>query len=205
MKLEIIQNESKNKEESLNKCLEELNVNENEVYYYITETESGLFKNKKYTSYVTTKYEVKRYIKEYLENLSKQMNTTFNVEVNENEGVISVFIITDNNALIIGKEGATLNAIQTMLRQSIKKYGNFNIKINLDIANYKAKKEKNIKYEVKKIAKEVLNTKIDAKLEPMNSYERRIVHTVLSEFKNITTESEGEEPNRCVVIKYKED
>ena len=205
MKLEIIQNESKNKEESLNKCLEELNVNENEVYYYITETESGLFKNKKYISYVTTKYEVKRYIKEYLENLSKQMNTTFNVEVNENEGVISVFIITDNNALIIGKEGATLNAIQTMLRQSIKKYGNFNIKINLDIANYKAKKEKNIKYEVKKIAKEVLNTKIDAKLEPMNSYERRIVHTVLSEFKNITTESEGEEPNRCVVIKYKED
>ena len=79
------------------------------------------------------------------------------------------------------------------------------IKLNLDISNYKAKKVKNMQYQVKQIAKDVLKSHVEAKLDPMNSYERRIVHTLISEFDNLCTESVGEEPNRCVVIKYKED
>ena len=202
MVLEVVKHEAKNKDEAINKCLEELNVNLSEVYYYINESESGLFKSKKYTAYVTTKYAVKEYIKSYLGELAKKMGTTFNIEVNEKEGVISILIVTDNNAVLIGKDGNTLNSIQTILRQSIRKFGNFDIKINLDIAGYKSKREKNIMYEAKKIAREVSKTKVDAKLDPMNSYERRIVHTAISDFKHIETESEGEEPNRCVVIKY---
>jgi spoIIIJ-associated protein len=62
---------------------------------------------------------------------------------------------------------------------------------------------KKIEIEVRKIAKEVLETKIDAKLDPMNSFERRLVHTIVSEFDGLYTESEGEPPNRYVVIKYK--
>ena len=205
MVLEIVENESKNKEEALNKCLQELNVNLGEVYYYIVESEAGLFGKKKYTAYVTTKYAVKEFIRDYLNDLAKKMNTTFNIEINENDGIISVVVITDNNAVLIGKDGSTLNSIQMLLRQTLRKYGNFNIKVNLDIAGYRHKKEKNITYEVKKIANEVSKTKVDAKLDSMNSYERRIVHTALSNFKNIETESEGEEPNRYVVIKYKED
>lgn len=204
MVLEVAKQEAKNKDDALNKCLEELNVNLSEVYYYIRETESGLFKSKKYTAYVITKYGVKEYIKSYLGDLARKMGTTFNIEVNENDGVISVLIVTDNNAIFIGKDGSTLNAIQTILRQSIRKFGNFDIKVNLDIAGYKSKRERNIMYEAKKIAKEVSKTKVDAKLDPMNSYERRLVHTAISDFKNIETESEGEEPNRCVVIKYVE-
>ena len=204
MVLEVAKQEAKNKDDALNKCLEELNVNLSEVYYYIRETESGLFKSKKYTAYVITKYGVKEFIKSYLGDLARKMGTTFNIEVNENDGVISVLIVTDNNAIFIGKDGNTLNAIQTILRQSIRKFGNFDIKVNLDIAGYKSKRERNIMYEAKKIAKEVSKTKVDAKLDPMNSYERRLVHTAISDFKNIETESEGEEPNRCVVIKYVE-
>ena len=79
------------------------------------------------------------------------------------------------------------------------------LKVNLDASNYKAKKNKNLEYEVKKIAKDVLKTKIDAKLDPMTSFERRIVHNVVNNFENLMTESVGETPNRCVVIKYKED
>lgn len=202
MVLEIAKSESKNKDEALNSCLEKLNVNLGEVYYYINESEAGLFKSKKYTAYVTTKYSVKEYVRDYLNNLAKKMGTAFNIEVNENDGVISAIIVSDNNAVLIGKDGSTLNSIQMLLRQSLRKYGNFDIKVNLDIAGYKSKKEKNIIYEAKKIAKEVLRTKIDAKLDPMNSYERRLVHTAISDFKNIETESEGTEPNRCVVIKY---
>lgn len=202
MVLEIAKHEEKNKDEAINRCLEELNVNLSEVYYYVNESESGLFKSKKYTAYVTTKYGVKEYIKKYLSELAKKMGTTFNIEVNEKDGVISVLIVTDNNAVFIGKDGSTLNSIQTILRQSIRKFGNFDIKVNLDIAGYKSKRERIIMSEAKKIAREVSKTKVDAKLDPMNSYERRLVHTAISDFKHIDTESEGEEPNRCVVIKY---
>lgn len=205
MVLEIVNHESKNKEDSLNKCLEELNVNLNEIYYYTVESETGLFGKKKYKTYVVTKYAVKEFIKEFLNELAKNMNTTFNIEVNESEGIISVIIVTDNNAVLIGKDGNTLSAIQTILRQAIRNYGNFGIKVNLDVAGYKAKRERNITYEVKKIAREVIKTHVDAKLDPMNSYERRIVHTALANFKNIETQSEGEEPNRYTVIKYRED
>ena len=203
--LKVVKNESKNKEEALNKCLEEFNVNSNEVYSYVEESSSGLFGKKKYTVYVVTKYDVKKYVKEFLNDLANNMNTSFNVEVNEKDGIISAIIITDDSGILIGKEGKTLNAIQTILRQSLRKYGNFDIKVNLDISGYKAKREKNIEREVRRIAKEVLKTKIEAKLDPMNSYERRIVHTIISEYDDLATQSEGEAPNRYVVIKIKED
>ena len=202
--LEIVRNEAKTKEEALSKSLEELNVREDETFYFFEETEGGLFKGKKYISVVTTKYAVKEYIKTFLNELAKKMNTKFNIEIKETEYGFSVVIIGDNSAALIGKEGRTLTSIQNILRQSLKKYGNFNIKVNIDISNYKAKRERNIMYEVKKVCREVLKTKIDAKLDPMNSYERRIVHTVVSDFDNLVTESEGVQPNRYVVIKYKE-
>ena len=65
------------------------------------------------------------------------------------------------------------------------------------------KKVKRIEREIKKIAKEVLNSKIEAKLDPMNSYERRIVHTIISNFEKLETESFGQDPMRYVVIRYK--
>ena len=204
MVLEVVKNESKNNDDSLNKCLEELNVNLSEVYYYTIEETSGLFGKKKYTSFVTTKYAVKEYIRSFLKELSNKMNTIFNVEVNESDGIISVLVVSDNNAILIGKDGNTLKSIQMILRQSLRKYGNFDIKVNLDIAGYKEKRERNIIYEVKKIAREVRKSHVDAKIDPMNSYERRIVHTALANYRNIETESEGEEPNRYVVIKYTE-
>ena len=202
MVLEVVKNEAKNNDDAINKCLEELNVNLSEVYYFTRESESGLFKSKKYTVYMTTKYAVKEYIKTYLGELARKMGTAFNIEVNEKDGIISCLIVTDNNAVLIGKDGNTLNSIQSILRQSIRKFGNFYININLDIAGYKSKRERNIMYEAKKIAREVSKSKVDAKLDPMNSYERRLVHTAISDFKHIATESEGEDPNRCVVIKY---
>ena len=202
--LKVVKNESKTQEEALNKCLEDLNVNSSEVYSYFDE-ESGLFGKKKYIAYVVTKYDVKEYVKEFLLDLAKHMNISFNTEVNEKDGVISAIIITDDSAALIGKEGKTLNSIQTILRQSIRNFGNFDIKVNLDISGYKLKREKNIEREVRKIAKEVLKTKIEAKLDPMNSYERRIVHTIISSYAGLATQSEGEAPNRYVVIKIKED
>lgn len=194
---------AKTKEEALRQALEKLNSSEKEVYYYFESETSGLLKKQKYTVNVVTKYDVKLFLKDYISNLAKNLNTKIECEITEKLGGMQIVLVSDNNAVLIGKDGKTLSALQTILRQVLKNNGNFDIKLNVDISNYKAKKERNLAFEVKKIAKEVMKSGVDAKLDPMNSYERRIVHTVLCDFPNLTTESEGEEPNRYVVIKYK--
>ena len=73
------------------------------------------------------------------------------------------------------------------------------------IKDYKVSKEKQLTKEIEKLAKEVIETKLDVKLDPTNSYDRRIVHNVISKYDNLVTESIGETPNRYVVIKYKKD
>ena len=81
----------------------------------------------------------------------------------------------------------------------------FNIHVTVDVSNYKDKKVKRIEREVKRIMREVEKTKIEAKLDPMNSYERRIVHNAIGKIKGVATKSEGDEPNRCVVIRKEEE
>jgi spoIIIJ-associated protein len=95
-------------------------------------------------------------------------------------------------------------AIQTVLRQMVHNEIGMYPYILLDVENYKEKKISNLERTAKRIAKEVQKTKIDVSLDNMNSYERRIVHNVLTKFKNISTTSEGEEPNRHIVIRYVE-
>ena len=76
------------------------------------------------------------------------------------------------------------------------------IKINIDVSNYKIKKLNNLEKEVRKIAKEIIKTKLDVSLDPMNSYERRYIHNIINEYENLKTESIGEGKERHVVIKY---
>ena len=196
--------EGKTQEEALEKALSNLNASTNEVIYNITETEGKLFKAKKSIVNVVLKNDVKNEIKDFINELKKKMNIDINMEVKEVDDVFNVLLISDNNSILIGKEGRTINALQLILRQTLNKYG-LNIKVNLDVSNYKANKVKNIEYEIKKLARNVLDTKVEAKLDPMNSYERRVVHTVISEFEFLETESFGEEPERYVIIRYKED
>ena len=202
--LKLYSFEGKTQEEALEKALSNLNASTNEVIYNITETEGKLFKTKKSIVNVVLKNDVKNEIKDFINELKKKMNIDINMEVKEVDDVFNVLMISDNNSILIGKEGRTINALQLILRQTLNKYG-LNIKVNLDVSNYKANKVKNIEYEIKKLARNVLDTKVEAKLDPMNSYERRVVHTVISEFEFLETESFGEEPERYVIIRYKED
>lgn len=202
--LKLYSFEGKTQEEALEKALSNLNASTNEVIYNITETEGKLFKAKKSIVNVVLKNDVKNEIKDFINKLKKKMNIDINMEVKEVDDVFNVLLISDNNSILIGKEGRTINALQLILRQTLNKYG-LNIKVNLDVSNYKANKVKNIEYEIKKLARNVLDTKVEAKLDPMNSYERRVVHTVISEFEFLETESFGEEPERYVIIRYKED
>ena len=196
----------KNKEDLINSFLEENSLSEQDIYVIENETEEKLF-SKKYSIDIVTKQDVIGFIKDYFKALEELMGVEIGVEVRitdtEENDIYNVLLITNNNAIMIGKEGRTLDAMQTLLRQSIS--NNLPIKVNLDASNYKAKKNKNLEYEAKKLAREVLKTKVDVKLDPMTSFERRIVHNVVNKYDNLATESEGETPNRYVVIKYKED
>ncbi len=202
--MELKKYEGKNKEEILKKILKELNCNQNDLFLKSEFIEGKLFKSSKYIVSVVTKKEIIEYISEYIQNLSRCMKINIESEILESEDIFKVTLVSDQNAILIGKEGRTLNSIQLLLKQSIKNKIGLSLKINVDVANYKVKKLKNIEYEVKKIINEVQSTKITAALDPMNSYERRFVHNLVSEYKNLTTESIGEGRDRRVTIKYKE-
>ena len=106
---------------------------------------------------------------------------------------------------MIDKNGRTIDALQTItnsyLLEELKEY----YRVTIDVNDYKQKKTRRLEKLAKYTAKEVAKSKVEVKLDPMNSYERRIIHNALTNSKDVKTESTGEEPNRCVVIKPIED
>lgn len=203
--LELKKYEGKTKEEALQKCLTDFNVTEEDLYIRYSESEAKLFKSKKYFVEALPKSEVIEYIKSFLSSIAEGMNIEIHSEIKRNDNIYNVLLISDNNPILIGKDGRTLNALQILLRNVLSNQVGFNIKVVLDVANYKAKKQKNLEYEIKKIAKDILKSKVEVKLDPMNSYDRRIVHSIITQYEQLETESFGEAPNRYVVIRYKED
>lgn len=191
----------KTREEALEKALEELNVKEKEIYIKETEQKVGLFKNKKIDLEIIKKSDVIEEIKNFLKNITKLMGIEANLEVKTREDSVSITLYSDNNNILIGKSGRTIDALSMITKQYIHNETGTNFRFILDVGEYKAKQQKNIEYLAKKVAREVAKTKIEAKLDPMNSYERRLVHSILSDNEKVYTESIGEEPNRAVVIK----
>ncbi len=199
----LLMYEGKNREDLINKITEELNCNENELVILEQFTEGKIFKSQKYNLSVITKAEIKKQLKNFFNELSKLMNVTIESEINITEdNIYNINLVTSNNSILIGKEGKTLDAIQCLLRQISQNDLQNKIKINVDISNYKYEQTKKLEKNIKNIAKEVLKTKVDTSLDPMNSYNRRIVHTIVSEFPDLETESVGEGKERHVVIKY---
>lgn len=191
----------KTKEEALEKALEELMVNESEIYIKETEQKVGLFKNKKVELEIIKKVDVVEDLKSFIKNITKLMGIEANLEIKNREDNVSITLYSDNNNILIGKGGRTLDSISMIAKQYIKNEIGTNFRFQLDVGEYKVKQQKNIEYLAKKVAREVAKTKIEAKLDPMNSYERRLVHSILSDNDKVYTESVGEEPNRAVVIK----
>ena len=196
----------KTKEEAINNAKEELQeVEENLFIKELETTKGGLFKSKKVEIEVIEKREVVKDIKEYLIKLLKNMGYSVNIEVKNKEEVPKYIIFSDNDALLIGKNGKNLKALSTVVNQYLNTELGRNYKFIIDVNEYKEKREHSLERLAKRVAREVATTKIEVKLDSMNSYERRIIHNVLTNNKKVYTESEGEEPNRCVVIKPKED
>ncbi len=193
--------EAKTKEEAIRKACEKLNASEAEIIYHITEEKGRLFKAALYKISATTLINIAEEIKEYLREIITNLGLDANFESTIREKRINIQMYADNNAILIGKNGQTLKSLEVLAKQKVFNKYKTHINLNLDVENYKEKRIKNIEYLAKKTAREVRNTKVEVTLENMNSFERRIVHNALTDFKGITTISEGEEPNRHVIIK----
>lgn len=196
----------KNLEELKKESLEKLGLKENECLISVSSTKSGLFKTKEEFEIKIYKLEeIAEEIKNYLNEILTNMKINANFETKIREEQINIKMFSDNNKILIGRDGKTLKALQTVIRQHIYREIGAYPYVLLDVENYKEKKIKNLEFLTRKLAKEVLRTKQPVKMDDMNSYERRIAHNVLSKFDGLTSASEGEEPNRHIVIKIKED
>lgn len=143
--------------------------------------------------------------KMYLESILQTMEIGSRMEVRTlNDGEeIHYSIDSDENALLIGREGRTLLSIQYMLRNYLNTFVDGHLIVALDIGHYHENRKRQLEILATKTAKEVAQTKIAVKLDPMNSFDRRIIHTKLSEWRDVVTESEGEGEDRALVIKPK--
>ena len=195
----------KNKEDLLNLALYELNVNKDDVIFYEKEIKTGLFKTKKIELSIIKKIDIEEDLIEKIKNILNDMSINIiNIDTYYKNNTFYINLKTDNDSLIIGKNSKNLKALTTIIIKYLKNNELNEFKFVLDVSNYKKHKEKKLIFLAKNVAKEVLKTGIEVNLDPMNSYERCIVHNALSNFKNIVTESSGEEPNRYVVIKKRE-
>lgn len=145
--------------------------------------------------------------KEFLEELLKQMHfENASVYGNLEGSIIKLDVKVDENdtGIAIGKAGSTLDAIELLIRKSIDSRAN-NLRVNVDINNYKKRRDDKIRELANDTARKVQRSQKSWNLKYMNSYERRLAHEEISKFTNVTSHSEGIEPKRYVVVEYKDE
>lgn len=215
----IIVSQGKTTSEAIEKGLKELNLHRDQVEIRVLEQEKRSFfdilaprvvkveltvkeKPQKEEKILTeedlegTKNNVEKFIKEFLKNLGEEYKYDINIEKNE----INVKIDGGNSGTLIGYRGETLNALQHILSLIANKHTSAKVRVLLNVDGYKEKREKTLEELALKVSKTVIRTNKSITLEPMNAYERKIIHSKLQNMADIRTHSIGEEPHRRIVI-----
>lgn len=187
-------------DEAIRKATIDLQELEENLMITVKEEKKTLL-SKKVEIEVIEKREIKDYIKTILVSLLKDMGFQSEIEIRMNEGVPIYHIYSNNDALLIGKNGKNLAALTIIMKQIIIKQIGDNYRFYLDVSDYQEKNDQHLSMLAKRLAREVKETQIEVTMDSMNSYERRIVHNTLNNHPHVYTESIGEEPNRKVVIK----
>lgn len=206
--MKSIEMEGKNVEEAIEKAIKQLNVNRDNIKYEIIENGSkGLFNVIGVKPAKVKVWEVINCItiaRDFLDNLLKNMQMEAEIKIEESDNVLKINLSGKKMGLLIGYRGETLDAIQYLTSLAVNKNHELpHKKIILDTENYRSKREETLKGLAIKSANRVRKTNKSLKLEPMNPYERRIIHSALQNDKFVITHSEGEEPFRRVVIDLK--
>ncbi len=190
-------------EATLKYAASELRVNKDFIdLKVIEEKKSILGLNKTYMVEATVKFDVIKDSIMYLKAILADMEIDALVEAKPGEDKqVSFYIDANENPILIGKNGKTLDALQVLLKNYINLFTDEYYMVLVDVGGYKAQRKKQLEILATKTAKDVARTRVEARLGKMNAYERRVIHTKLADWRDVTTESEGEEPNRFVVIK----
>lgn len=202
--------QSKTVEDAINDALLELEVSKDDVEIEIIEEASkglfGIIGTKEAKVKVSVINDSINQARVFLNDIFRLMNIEADVEVEKEEEVLNVNIVnvsSTDKGIIIGKRGSTLDSLQYLLSLEINKRANKYIRVSLDIEGYRSKREETLVRLAEKMAEKAKYTKRAVKLEPMNPFERRIIHSALQKYSDITTYSEGNEPFRRVVIQVK--
>ena len=131
------------------------------------------------------------------------LTVTIQIEKEEDSNVVNVDLKGDDMGVLIGKRGQTLDALQYLTNLAVNKNSEEYVKVKIDTEDYRKRRRETLENLAKNIAYKVKRTKRPVSLEPMNPFERRVIHSTLQNDKFVTTHSEGEEPYRHVVVTLK--
>jgi len=191
-------------DEAVKIASKELRVSKDFIDISSTEKKTMFGMKKTYDVEATVNVDPAEYGYKALVELFENMEIEANIEMRKRADYEVVYSINSSeNPLLIGKAGKTLENIQFYIRNLVNLLSDQRFIVLVDIGGYKENRKKQLEIIATKTAKEVARSKVAAKLQPMNAYERRIIHTKLAEWRDVTTISEGEGQNRHLVIKPK--
>lgn len=199
---------AKTVDEAITAAMLELGTTADNLEYEVIEKETsgflGMF-SKPARIKVKLKMNADNVAKDFLEKIFRAMSieATIGIIYDEDASVLEINLEGEEMGVLIGKRGQTLDSLQYLVSLVINKNSDSYIKVKLDTENYRARRKETLENLAKNIAYKVKRTRRAVTLEPMNPYERRIIHSALQNDKYVDTYSEGEEPYRKVVINYK--
>ena len=209
--MKILEIRSKSKEDAINQALDKLNVKLEDLKIEVLENptkgflgflgaKDGLYKFTVIEKEIENEVDI---AKSFIENTLKNSNIDANLSVTQEGNVIKVDIKGQDASALIGRRGETLDSIQLLTGLALNKINkNSSMRVLVDIEDYRSKREESLIRYAHKVAREVSKTKKTKKLDYMNPYERRIIHSALQNNKYVSTYSEGTDPYRRLVIEY---
>ncbi len=206
--MDFIEISAKTVDEAITNALIELETTSDKIEYEVLDKgSSGFlgFNSKPARIKVRKKNDIKDIAREFLEDMFKAMDMVVDIEVSElnEDNSIDIELKGKEMGVLIGKRGQTLDSIQYLTSLVVNKNRTEYIRVKVDTENYRKRRKDTLENLAKNISYKVKRTKRTVTLEPMNPYERRIIHSALQGDKYVTTHSEGEEPYRRVVISLK--
>jgi len=197
----------KSKEEAIELALKELNAEKDDIEIEVLEEGSkgflGFLGAKDFKIRATLKDNYEKTTRNFLNDIFDALDIIADINLDLKGDTLKVSVIGDSAGQLIGRRGESLDALQLLLGLAVNKKRDGYIKVLLDIENYREKREESLVRYANKMARTAVKQRRNIRLEPMNPYERRIVHSALQSDSYVTTYSEGEEPFRKVVISVK--
>ncbi|MBO4809420.1 MAG: protein jag [Lachnospiraceae bacterium] len=206
--MDYIEISAKTLEDAITEACQKLSITSDKLDYIVVEEGSNGFLgigSKPSVIKARVKGSLTDIAKEFLNDVFAAMNMTvvINVKYDEAEKTMDIDLSGDEMGVLIGKRGQTLDSLQYLVSLVINKGVEDYIRVKLDTEDYRARRKETLENLAKNISFKVKRTKRAVSLEPMNPYERRIIHSALQNDKYVTTHSEGEEPFRRVIVSLK--